>query len=106
MTILHDADPGRYGVEPARHEARPDAFDRLSLWVARSVSGRDGFCLAPVLMLGCAGLGPYCRFDRWVTAFSLASSGVSSLLLFFIRHVQCRESEAVHLELDERIYAA
>src|SRR3954454_1737824 len=102
MSFLQDADPGRYGVEPAR----PDAFDRLSLWVARSVSGRDGFYLALVLMLGWAGLGPYCRFDRWVTAFSLATSSVSFLLLFFIRHVQCRESKAVHLKLDELIYAA
>jgi len=41
-----------------------------------------------------------------VTAFSLASSSVSFLLLFFIRHVQCRESKAVHLKLDELIYAA
>ena len=106
MTILHDADPGRYGVEPARPEARPDVFDRVSLRVARSVSGRDGFCLALVLMLGWAGLGPYCRFERWVTAFSLATSSVSFLLLFFIRHVQCRESKAVHLKLDELIYAA
>src|SRR4051794_3421677 len=106
MSILHDADPGRYGVAPDRPEARPDVFDRLSLRVARSVSGRDGFCLALVLMLGWAGLGPYCRFDRWVTAFSLATSSVSFLLLFFIRHVQCRESKAVHLKLDELIYAA
>ena len=35
-----------------------------------------------------------------------ATSSVSFLLLFFIRHVQCRESKAVHLKLDELIYAA
>ena len=70
------------------------------------MSGREGFYLALVLMLGWAGLGPYCRFDQWVTAFSLATSSVSFLLLFFIRHVQCRESKAVHLKLDELIYAA
>ena len=90
--------------------ARPFAatrFERVSLWVARSASGREGFYFAFMLILAWVGVGPYCRFHQsWTTAFSVVTTSVSFLLLFFIRHVQNRESKAVHLKLDELIYAA
>ena len=38
--------------------------------------------------------------------FLVVTSSVTFLLVFFIRHVQNRESKAVHLKLDELIYAA
>ena len=107
MIILHDAASGRYSVEPGCTPLRRDIFERISLWVARSVSGRDGFYFAFMLILAWVGVGPYCRFHQsWTTAFSVVTTSVSFLLLFFIRHVQNRESKAVHLKLDELIYAA
>src|SRR4051794_27693356 len=107
MPILQDAIPSRYSVEPGCTPLRRDIFERTSLWVARSASGREGFYFAFTLILAWVGLGPYCRFQQsWTTAFSIVTTSVSFLLLFFIRHVQNRESKAVHLKLDELIYAA
>jgi low affinity Fe/Cu permease len=107
MIIMHDAGPSRYGVEPGCMPLRRDIFERISLRVARSTSGRDGFCFATLLILAWVGVGPYCGFHQsWTAAFSVVTSSVSFLLLFFIRHVQSCESKAVHLKLDELIYAA
>ena len=107
MIILHDADSSRYSVEPGCTPLRRDLFERVSLWVARSASGREGFYFAFMLILAWVGVGPYCRFHQsWTTAFSVVTTSVSFLLVFFIRHVQNCESKAVHLKLDELIYAA
>ena len=107
MLILHDAASSQSSVEPGCMPPRRDIFERTSLWVARSVSGRDGFYFAFMLILAWVGVGPYCRFHQsWTTAFSVVTTSVSFLLLFFIRHVQNCESKAVHLKLDELIYAA
>jgi low affinity Fe/Cu permease len=107
MPFLQDAIPSRYRVEPGCTPLRRDIFERTSLWVARSAGGREGFYFAFTLILAWVGVGPYCRFQQsWTTAFSIVTSSVSFLLIFFIRHVQNRESKAVHLKLDELIYAA
>jgi low affinity Fe/Cu permease len=107
MTIMHDTGPSRYGVEAGCTPLRRDIFERISLWVARSTSGREGFYFAFLLILAWVAVGPYCRFHQsWTSAFSVVTSSVSFLLLFFIRHVQHCESKAVHLKLDELIYAA
>jgi low affinity Fe/Cu permease len=107
MPILQDAIRSRYSVEPACAPLSRDVFERTSLWVARSAGGREGFYFAFTLILAWVGAGPYCRFQQsWTTAFSIVTTSVSFLLLFFIRHVQNRESKAVHLKLDELIYAA
>ncbi len=45
--------------------------------------------------------GPYFQYNQsWSTTFSLV------LLVFLIQNSQNRESKAVHLKLDELIYAA
>lgn len=106
MIILQDAVSSRHG-EPICAAPRLDAFERTSNWVARSASGREGFYLTFVVLLAWVGVGPYFRFHEcWMTVFSVVTSSVSLLTVFFIRHAHSRESKAVHLKLDELIYAA
>ncbi len=51
--------------------------------------------------------GPYFRYHQsWSTTFSLVTTSVTFLLVFLIQNAQNRESKAVHLKLDELIYAA
>lgn len=98
MIILHDAG--------ATH-ARRDSFDSISLWAVRTAGGREGFYFAFMLILTWMGAGPYFQFhESWTTSFSVVTTSVTFLLLFFIQHAQNRESKAVHLKLDELIYAA
>lgn len=50
--------------------------------------------------------GPYFRYHQsWSTTFSLVTTSVTFLLVFLIQNAQNRESKAVHLKLDELIYA-
>src|SRR5262249_15604804 len=46
MIILHDAGSSRHSVEPGCTPHRRDRFERISLWVAHSASGREGFYFA------------------------------------------------------------
>ena len=51
--------------------------------------------------------GSYFRYHQsWSTTFSLVTTSVTFLLVFLIQNAQNRESKAVHLKLDELIYAA
>jgi low affinity Fe/Cu permease len=107
MFILHDAVSSRYSVEPSSTTYRGDSFERISLWVVRSAGGRQGFCFASLLIIAWVAAGPLLHFHQsWTTGFSVVTSTVTFLLVFFIQHVQNRESKAVHLKLDELIYAA
>jgi low affinity Fe/Cu permease len=107
MIILHDADSVRYRIDPGFTTHRVDRFERISLWVVRTAGGRQGFCFATLLILAWVAAGPFVRFHEcWTTAFSVVTTCVTFLLLFLIQHAQNRESKAVHLKLDELIYAA
>ena len=106
MINLQDAVSSRYRVDPGCTPCRRDNFERISLWVVRTAGGRDGFCFAFILILAWMATGPYFQFhESWTTAFSVVTTSVTFLLLFLIQHAQNRESKAVHLKLDELIYA-
>src|SRR4051794_23454980 len=107
MIILRDADSARYRIDPGCTVHRGDSFERISLWVVRTAGGRQGFCFATLLILAWVAAGPFFQFhESWTTAFSVVTTCVTFLLLFLIQHAQNRESKAVHLKLDELIYAA
>jgi low affinity Fe/Cu permease len=98
MIILHDA-----SCAPPRR----DSFERISLWVVRSAGGREGFVFAFILILAWVAAGPFFKFhESWTTSFSIVTTSVTFLLVFLIQHAQNREAKAVHLKLDELIYAA
>jgi low affinity Fe/Cu permease len=98
MIKLHDA-----GCAPPRR----DSFERISLWVVRSAGGREGFVFAFILILAWVAAGPFFQFhESWTTSFSIVTTSVTFLLVFLIQHAQNREAKAVHLKLDELIYAA
>ena len=107
MIILHDAGSSRYSVDPGCTPPRRDSFERISLWVVRSAGGREGFFFASILILAWVAAGPFFQFhESWTTSFSVVTTSVTFLLVFLIQHAQNREAKAVHLKLDELIYAA
>ena len=107
MIILQDADSSRYRVDPGYTPPRRDSFERISLWVVRSAGGREGFFFASILILAWVIAGPFFQFhESWTTSFSIVTTTVTFLLVFLIQHAQNREAKAVHLKLDELIYAA
>ena len=86
---------------------RGDGFERLAAWTVHAAGGRWGFRLATLCFGMWLASGPYFRYhESWSNAFSLAATSVTFLLLFLIQNSQNRESKAIHLKLDELLYAA
>lgn len=107
MTIFRNPRLSRRRIRSARAAYQRDRFERISLCVVRAAGGRWGFRGAFFLLLIWAASGPYFRYhESWTTTFTVLTTSVTFLLVFLIQHVQSRESKAIHLKLDELIFAA
>jgi low affinity Fe/Cu permease len=107
MPRFNNLHAGRHRVDPGSAATRCDRFERISVWAVRAAGGRWGFGLALILILGWVASGPYFRYhESWTTTFTVVATSVTILLVFLIQNAQNRESKAVHLKLDELIYAA
>ncbi len=97
----------RPGQDDRPHAPCGDRFERLAAWTVHATGGRWGFRLAITAFLAWAASGPYFRYHpSWSSAFSVATTSVTFLLVFLIQNSQNRESKAMHLKLDELLYAA
>jgi low affinity Fe/Cu permease len=89
---------------PAHH---CDRFEQMSVWAVRAAGCRWGFRFAVLLIVGWASAGPFFRYhESWTTAFNVATTSVTFLLVFLMQNAQNRELKAVHLKLDELIFSA
>jgi low affinity Fe/Cu permease len=108
MQILNNLHAGSHRIDPvcaAPHYC--SRFERISMWAVRAAGGHWAFRVAVLLILAWAATGPYFRYhESWKTTFTVVTSSVTFLLVFLIQNAQNRESKAVHLKLDELIYAA
>ena len=97
----------RHRTEPGTPGRHVDRFERLAVWTVHATGGRWGFRLAMLAFVAWVASGPYFQYHQsWSTTFSLVTTSVTFLLVFLIQNAQNRESKAVHLKLDELIYAA
>jgi low affinity Fe/Cu permease len=86
---------------------RCDHFERMSIWTVRAVGCRWGFQLSVLLILAWVAARPFFRHhESWTTTFTVVTTSVTILLIFLIQNAQNRELKAVHLKLDELIFAA
>lgn len=84
-----------------------DSFERLAAWTVHATGGRWGFRLAMLVFVSWLASGSYFDYhESWSTTYSLITTSVTFLLVFLIQNNQNRESKAIHLKLDELIYAA
>ena len=83
-----------------------DVFGRVANWTVRATGGRWGFVTAFGVVLAWAATGPFFRFsDNWQLVINTGTTIVTFLMVFLIQNAQNRESKAVHLKLDELIFA-
>jgi low affinity Fe/Cu permease len=107
MQIMNNLHPKRRRVDPGSAVTRFDRFERISTWTVRAAGGRWGFSLAIILIVAWGAAGAYFRYhESWTTTFTVIATSVTFLLVFLIQNAHNRESKAVHLKLDELIYAA
>ncbi len=84
----------------------PNLFDRFAKWAARRAGHPEAFAVALLVIVAWGITGPIFRFsDTWQLVINTATTILTFLMVFLIQNTQNRDSEAMHLKLDELIRA-
>ena len=81
-------------------------FDLFARWVANA-SGHPGtFAIALLTVVAWAAMGPIFDYsDTWQLVINTGTTIITFLMVFVIQHTQNRDTQAIHLKLDELIRA-
>jgi len=83
-----------------------EAFPRFARWTARTVGHSTSFAIALGVVGAWAATGPIFHYsDTWQLVINTATTVVTFLMVFVIQQTQNRDSEAMHLKVDEIIRA-
>lgn len=83
-----------------------EAFRKFAAGTSRVVGSPWIFVLAVLLIAGWAVSGPLFGYsDSWQLVINTTTTIVTFLMVFLIQNTQNRDSEAIHLKLDELIRA-
>jgi low affinity Fe/Cu permease len=84
----------------------PPGFARFAKSIAFTTGRPTTFVLAAVLIMGWAVTGPMFDFsDTWQLVINTGTTIVTFLMVFLIQNTQNRDSQALHMKLDELIRA-
>ena len=90
---------------PNSHHA-VSLFTRFAKWGSRAAGRPAAFTLAVLTLLVWAISGPLFGFsDTWQLIINTGTTVVTFLMVFLIQNTQNRDSEALHVKLDELIRA-
>lgn len=82
-------------------------FTRFAQWTARAAGRPVTFSFALVIILVWAVSGPMFGFsDTWQLVINTGTTIVTFLMVFLIQNTQYRDSEAIHIKLDELIFVS
>ena len=81
-------------------------FSRFAKWAARATGSTMAFVAAGLLIVAWLVSGPVFHFsDTWQLVINTTTTIVTFLMVFLIQNTQNRDSEAMHLKLNEVIRA-
>jgi len=81
-------------------------FDRIAKRIAHLMGHPAIFVLACLVILIWGALGPVLGYsDTWQLAINTSTTIVTFLMVFLIQNTQNRDSEALHLKIDELLRA-
>ena len=81
-------------------------FTRFARWTAANSGRPSAFLLASLVVVVWAVTGPLFDFsDTWQLVINTGTTIVTFLMVFLIQNTQNRDSQALHLKLDELIRA-
>jgi low affinity Fe/Cu permease len=84
----------------------PSSFTRFSRWTARAAGKPCTFVLSVAIVLVWAATGPLFHFsDTWQLVINTGTTIITFLMVFLIQATQNRDSQALHVKLDELIRA-
>ena len=79
-------------------------FGRFAKWIARASGHPRSFVIALLTILTWALLGPMFHYsDTWQLVINTSTTIVTFLMVFLIQNTQNRDSDAIHVKLDELI---
>jgi low affinity Fe/Cu permease len=79
-------------------------FTRFAKWTANATGRPVTFALAVAVILAWAVTGPLFGFsDTWQLVINTGTTIVTFLMVFLIQNTQTRDTEALHIKLDELI---
>lgn len=84
-----------------------DIFRKFSEKTSHAVGSAYAFILAALVIIVWVISGPIFHFsDTWQLVINTGTTIVTFLMVFLIQNTQNRDSKALHLKLDELIYAS
>jgi low affinity Fe/Cu permease len=91
--------------DPTAARDRPlSLFARLARMVERQVGRSATFALAVAVVIVWAASGPFFQWsDTWQLVINTGTTIVTFLMVFVIQNTQSRDTQALHLKLDELI---
>jgi low affinity Fe/Cu permease len=93
---------------PRMSQRPPQAswFTRFARATSRAAGRPATFAVAALIIVVWAATGPIFHFsDTWQLVINTGTTVITFLMVFLIQNTQNRDSEAVHLKLDELIRA-
>ena len=83
-----------------------DQFRKFSILCARWMGSSYAFSSGIAIILIWATTGPYFHFsDTWQLVINTGTSVITFLMVFVIQYTQTRDTQAIHLKLDELLRA-
>lgn len=81
-----------------------DMFTRLAKRIARASGHPLAFALATAIVMAWALAGPMFGYsDTWQLVINTSTTVITFLMVFLIQNTQDRDTQAIHLKLDELI---
>ena len=83
-----------------------DQFRKFSILCASWMGSSYAFSVGAAVILIWAITGPYFHFsDTWQLVVNTGTSVITFLMVFIIQYTQTRDTQAIHLKLDELLRA-
>jgi len=94
------------GMAKSKSPDCPSLFTRFSRWTARTTGKSCTFVGSLLVVLIWAATGPLFHFsDTWQLVINTGTTIITFLMVFLIQATQNRDSQALHVKLDELIRA-
>ena len=91
---------------PPHPQRQRISFTRFARWTSCNAGRPSAFLFATLVILGWAVTGPMFHFsDTWQLIINTGTTIVTFLMVFLIQNTQNRDSQAIHVKLDELIRA-
>src|SRR3954462_6255620 len=104
--MLHRGLPHSQTANGSAKSVHQSWFTQLARWASCNCGRPSAFAFAVLVILAWAATGPIFHFsDTWQLVINTGTTIITFLMVFLIQNTQNRDSQAIHVKLDELIRA-